>query len=154
MKFAIFTACLLCGAAVMGRAYGTINDRFCPEKLEDALKPLANMVKRPCDLELEKYEKTKRTQGPDRDGLVEYYPVLSIILQFAPRGLPQKSLLEIVIVNLQNLYGIMAEASQATYKGHYEDWVDKVTSKICIACRHVRDLAMSGTTYVDKKTRQ
>ena len=137
-----------------GRAHGTHGDQFEPAELEAALKPLARDKQPPCDFELEQYEKTKRSQGPDRIGLVHYFPLLSVILEFAPRGLPLKSLLRIVWNNLNTDFSIMTTASKEYYKGRVHEWLDMVTDRITIACRHIRDLASSQTRYADAKLTQ
>ena len=135
--------------STVGRSSGTTSDRFDPALLEEALQPLASQKKPVCDFEMQNYSKSTRSQGPDRKGLIEYAPVLSVILRFAPKGLPLKSLLMITISSLHAEYDIMTLASKNMYK-HTAEWVDYAANRLSVACRHVRDLALSETVYVDK----
>ena len=138
-------------ATSSGRSPGTTTDTFVPAELECALKPLANEKVSTVNFELERYEKTRKSQGPDRAGLVYYFPLLSIILDYCPKGLPRTSLLKTVWLNLNKHYDIMTPSSAKTYRGNFEDWADIAVERICVACRHVRDLAASQTTFVDAK---
>ena len=78
-----------------GRKKGTTCDRFEPAALEKDLEHLANLKCPPCDFEMLNYGKTKRSQAADRDGLVEYHPLLAVVLKHAPKGLPTQSLLKL-----------------------------------------------------------
>ena len=131
-----------------GRARGTHSDNFVPAELLEKLRPLANQKKPACDFELERYQKTKRTQAPDRQGLVEYAPLLSPILDLCPRGQPKGILLKIVMAKLNDDFDVMTTLSKNTYKGNHSAWCDNAVEKISVACRHVRELAMSRTEYV------
>ena len=131
-----------------GRKSGTTNDRFDPEALTNALKPLAELKKPACDFEFEQYGKTRRSQGPDRDGLEYYEPLLLIILQFAARALPLKAHLKIVWLQLQDDYLIKSKRHENKTKA---DWVDMCVDRITTACSHLRSLAQSRTVYVSNK---
>ena len=134
-----------------GRSSGTTTDSFVPVELEAALVPLANKKVPDVDFEFERYEKTRKSQGPDRAGLVYYFPLLSILLDYCPKGLPKPSLLKIVWLSLNKTYGIMGEASKKLYRGNYDEWAEKTVEKLAVALRHVRDLAASQTSFVDPK---
>ena len=131
-----------------GRKSGTTNDRFDPEALTDALKPVAMLKKTQCDFEFEEYGKTRRSQGPDRDGLEYYAPLLKILLMFAPRSLPLKALVKIVWLQLEEEYEIKSKRHENKTTA---DWVDTCVDRVCTACSHLRALVQSRTIYVSSK---
>ena len=131
-----------------GRRNGTTNDRFDPEALTDALKPLAMLKKPPCDFEFEQYGKTRRSQGPDREGLEHYLPLLMILLKFATRSLPLKTLLKIVWLQLEENWSIKSKRHEDKNNA---DWVDMCVDRITTACSHLRALAQSRTIFASNK---
>ena len=57
--------------------------------------------------------------------------------------------MKVVVAHLNRDYDIMSESSKVLYKGCHDTWVDKAGDRIGIACRHIRELAMSKTEFVD-----
>jgi hypothetical protein len=130
-----------------GRRHGTTNNRFDPEALTSALKPMAELKKPPCDFEFEVYGKTRRAQAPDREGLEHYAPLLTILVKFATRSLPLKAHLKIVWLQLQNEHQIKSKLHENLSS---TDWVDMCVDRVSIACNHLRALTQSRTIYVSQ----
>jgi hypothetical protein len=124
------------------------NDRFDPEAMTHALKPLAILKKPPCDFEFEEYGKTRRTQGPDRDGLEFYEPVLSKMLKFAARSSPKKALIKIVWLQLEEDHKIKSKRYECKT---IDEWADMCVDRVSTATYHLRNLALSRTIYVTAK---
>ena len=95
-----------------GRKVGSATDRFEPDALYHDLEPLARLKKPPCDFEMERYGKTRKGQGADREGMDFYYPILIIILGRASRSLPMKSILKLTwqeLIRNQDIIGARAK---------------------------------------------
>ena len=133
-----------------GRAQGTSCDRFDPGELEHLLEPHAKLKQPSCDFGFEDYGK-KRSQGPDREGLLKYAVLLELILSLCPRGLPMKSLVMITLSELDRKHNVRTELTKQQKE---QDWLDKTSDRICTAARHVRDLAKSRTTYLHPKLKE
>ena len=90
----------------------TPNDTFDPEEMEKELKQFAKTKQLGWDWEFASYDKRRRGQGPDRDGLVMYFDVLKIVLLFAPFAHPALSLLRMVWGSLHRKYDIMSKEAK------------------------------------------
>ena len=108
------------------------------------------LLEPPCDFGFDQYHK-KRSQGPDRDGLVFYFVYLEIILSLCPKGLPLKSLVMIVLGELDRKHDIRSALTKTLSQS---DFLDKVSDRICVACRHVRDLSKSMTEFLHPKLKE
>ena len=136
-----------------GRAKGTANDVFEPDALIEALKPHARDKECLFDWELGDYGKSRRSQGPDREGLGYYAVLLAVVLLFAPHGYPSSTLLKIVWRELQHKYSIMSKELIQIYGSKLDAWTSLCAEKVRLACRHIVDLKRSQTTYVSSEVR-
>jgi hypothetical protein len=130
----------------------TSNDIFCTEALFEALKVFAMIKKLAWDFEFMEYAKSRRCQGPDREGLEYYFEALEAVLKFAPGGFPSLALLRIIWVQLQDNFDVMADEVKAKYKkSGVNAWATDAGDKIRLMCSHVMDLKRSGSTFLSPK---
>lgn len=121
--------------SVSPRAPRGLNDAFSVSDLVASLSELAK--DRDCceDWQLSTYVKTRRSQGPDKEGLVAHARLLGIILDHAPGGRPGQVALKDAWMALQRRYAI-----QGTDTAHTEVWADKCALKIRLALKHLLDI--------------
>ena len=62
-------------------------DRFDVVKMYECLCEYARVKDLGWDFEMAAYSKTKRSQGPDREGLQHYHVLLGQIVRFSPNGI-------------------------------------------------------------------
>ena len=141
------TAQSLLLACAMMRSPRSGTDKFSVTDMVEALTPLANMKKCPIDWELGRYTKTKRSQGPDRDGLCFYSPLLSQILRFAPGCYPSVVLLREVFLILDNDMGIMSAELRAANKNR-NDWAAESADAVRRALKHLLEIKRSQTPFL------
>ena len=98
-------------------------------------------VRKDCviDRPLSTHVKTRRSQGPDKEGLVEHAALLGIVLDFAPGGRPGAVALRDAWKALHRKYGIKQHAHLCL-----ETWADRCTVKLRLALEHLIDVK-SGT---------
>ena len=119
----------------------TSNDLFYKAALYEALKVFAMLKKLAWDWEFLEYGKSRRSQGPDREGLEYYFEVLQAVLKFAPKGFPSLALLKLVWTQLNEKHNVMAEEVKAKYKQKGIDlWASDACDKLRVMCSHVVDL--------------
>ena len=138
----------------MGRVPGTCGDNFSVDKLVADLQPWANLKKCPFDWELQRYAKSRKSQGPDRAGLHFYAPLLSVVLKHAPHGYPSVVLLKMVWKELEAQHKIMHPELRKNKADRIDVWTSDCVDKICIALKHVVDLKKTNTIYVTKEVQQ
>ena len=68
------------------RKVRVVTKKFDEEKMYEALKPLAQKRHNKFTWDGGLYPKIKRTQGPDKDGLLIHLPVLMPIVEIAQSG--------------------------------------------------------------------
>ena len=130
----------------------TSNDLFCKAALYEALKVFAMLKKLAWDWDFLEYGKSRRSQGPDREGLEYYFEVLQAVLKFAPKGFPSLALLKLVWTQLNEKHNVMAEEVKAKYKQKgIDSWASDACDKLRVMCSHVVDLKKSGTTFLSPK---
>lgn len=113
----------------------------------EALAPFAVLKTPPFDWEVAGYGKTRRSQGPDRDGLEAYEQLLRVILRAAPSGHPSLGRLRSVWMWLHGKYGLMAPDIQS--KGvPLCDWAAQAADTVRLMCKHLLDIKASRTTFL------
>jgi hypothetical protein len=130
----------------------TSNDIFCPVALFEALKVFAMLKKLAWDWEFLNYAKSRRSQGPDREGLEYYFEVLQAVLKFAPGAFPSLALLRLTWAQLHDNFDVMADEVKAKYKkSGVQAWATDAGDKMRIMCSHLVDLKKSGSTFLSPK---
>ena len=108
-----------------------------------ALDDFAALKKPPFpDWEFAQYAKSRRSQGPDREGIALYKPLLAVIVRFAPRGFPGHVALRDVWLHMNRKHGIKEGDEDSAV------WASKCADMVRLACKHLTDLKASGTRYV------
>ena len=131
----------------MAPAQRAVNDRFEVSEMVDALRQFARLKDCPFDWELASYSKTKRSQGPDREGLVFYAPLLREILRFAPGCFPNFSLLREVFIMLDEEYKVMDVGLVSARKPRL-DWASEAADAVRRAMKHLLEIKRSKTTFL------
>ena len=128
------------------------NETFDVTRLASLLEPLARDKSPPCDFELSGYGKTRRSQGPDREGLQFYAPLLMAILTVAPTGYPSLVLLRETWLELQRKFQIMGPGTHV----HRDpsEWATIAADRIRLCLKHVVDLKKSATTFMPSEVRE
>jgi hypothetical protein len=122
------------------------NDVFDISAMVEALRPAALAREPPWpDWQLARYGKVRRSQAPDREGLLQYRSLLDIILGFAPGCYPSHKLLREVWMELDRCHGIKGQACSSLPVG---SWADSAADAIRIAMRHLLEIHRSRTTFV------
>lgn len=123
--------------SVSPRAPRGVNDVFFSvSDLFDSLSVLAKNRDCTVDWQLSTYVKTRRSQGPDKEGLVTHGQLLAIILSHAPGGRPGQVALLDTWMALHRRYGIGPRVNP-------EVWADKCAVKIRLALKHLLDIKAS-----------
>ena len=78
-----------------------------------SLRPLAELKRPGFDWGIAHYQKCRRSQGPGREGLIKYLPVLEPVCRQARRGLPSQGELRSVWRHLDSLHHISAGSVMA-----------------------------------------
>ena len=115
--------------------------------MEEALAAFARRKDCPWDWEMGEYSKTKRSQGPDRDGLVRYAGLLKVVIQFDPYCFPSHVLLREVWSNLDAAWSIKCPLLKASGKSTF-DWSIECADVVRRACKHVVEIKRSKTTFL------
>ena len=120
--------------------------RFDSEALFHALSHHARLKDLKWDFEMSRYNKPKRSQAPDRQGLITYYTLLSTILSYSPSGFPNFTSLKDVILQLNAKYrvrspDVLASKSDAC-------WAEDCANSMRVALKHVVDLKRSRTQFL------
>ena len=123
------------------------NDDFSVTDLIRDLTPHARDKACTWDWECACYSKRRRSQAADREGLEKYAPLLRIILQHAPGGLPSLVRLREVWLHLHKAYGIMADDLAKTSTSP-EVWANECGDLVRLMLSHLKELKSSGTTFV------
>ena len=110
----------------------------------DGLAELAKLRTPGFDWDLRAYGKSRRSQGPDRDGLMYYERLLEQVLRFAPRGFPSHVQLREAWMWLQKEHHVMA----CDVASSIESWADKAAETIRLMLKHLVDIRRSGTPYL------
>ena len=126
------------------KRYRTPNDKFDIGKLINALEPFAASKKFALDWEFEAYNKSRRSQGPDREGLEHYSKLLGTILYIAPHGFPGHQQLKATWEQLQEDYKIMGK----DVKAPIDKWSSQCADKVRLCCKHIVDLKKSDSPYM------
>ena len=122
------------------------NDLIDIEALCRDLAPHAKL-KDPCfDWGILQYGKQRRSQGPDREGLLAYHGLLRVILAHAPGALPGLSALREVWLWLHRQFKIMDPSLIASGKDP-NVWAAEAADTIKLMCKHVWDLKVSASPY-------
>jgi len=125
----------------------TQNDVLDCVELGKHLEPYAKLKTAPWDWEVARYGKTRRSQGPDRQGLEAYDKLLQVILLAAPTGHPPLYRLREVWVWLHKEHNIMASDIQKRGMP-VSDWASQSADNIRLMCKHLLDLRASRTTFL------
>ena len=112
------------------------NDVVCVSDLFASLSVLAKNRDCTVDWALSTYVKTRRSQGPDKQGLVTHVQLLAIVLSHAPGGRPGQVVLHDTWMALHRRYGIGPTVNP-------EVWADKCAVKIRLALKHLLDMIAS-----------
>ena len=128
----------------------TPNDIVDGSELEEALKPFAEKKQLGWDWEFDQYGKSRRSQGPDRDGLEFYLAILVVIFSFAPLGHPPLTILRQVWKNLHNRFDIMSAAAKGRCRRSdpVDQWAHDSADKLRLMTGHVIDLKRSQTAFL------
>jgi hypothetical protein len=125
----------------------TQNDVLDCVELGKHLEPYAKLKTAPWDWEVAGYGKTRRSQGPDRQGLEAYEKLLQVIRLAAPTGHPPLYRLREVWVWLHKEHNIMASDIQKRGMP-VSDWASQSADNIRLMCKHLLDLRASRTTFL------
>lgn len=122
------------------------NDFFNVAELCEKLAVLARLKFPGFDWEMEAYCKSRRGQGPDREGLAQYFQILKAVLEVAPTGLPGHMRLREVWLWLEKEYKVMAPDVRSRGKA-VPIWASECADKVRIMLSHLDDLRDSGSSY-------
>ena len=122
--------------SVSPRAPRGVNDVLSVSDLFASLSVLAKNRDCTVDWQLSTYVKTRRSQGPDKEGLVTHGQLLAIVLSHAPGGRPGQVALQDTWMALHRRYGIGPTVNP-------EVWADKCAVKIRLALKHLLDIKAS-----------
>ena len=133
-------------ATVMARPRSSTT-KFPVADLVETLSVHAQLKHCGFDFELSNYSKTRRSQGPDRAGLLHYHILLQGVLKHAPNGFPNHMILKETWLALNKKYDIMDQHLKLSGMA-LPAWADSCADSVCRACRHVVDLSRSGTDFL------
>ena len=120
------------------------NDAFEVKDICHILSAEAHRKDCSCDWSLKSYTKTRRSQGPDRDGLIKNKNLLAKILEVAPTGRPGLIALKETWLHLHRKYDIM---DKETHLG-VDDWAVECSDRVRLAFKHLLDLRDSGSKWI------
>ena len=84
----------------------TCSTNFDPDDLLQLWKPLAELKDAGFSWMGNDYDKSKRTQGPDREGLQTYAVALEKLMQVVNGGIPRHTPIKLTLAALHDKYGI------------------------------------------------
>ena len=87
------------------------------------------------------YDKCKRTQGPDREGMDKYAGALDKLLQVVGYGLPRHTPIKDTLRASHAKHGIAGEP------GSYH-WADEAAQKLTMMVKHLHNDAKSKRRYI------
>ena len=130
---------------VMSKRPRTPNDAFDVQVLINALTPYAQMKVTPWgDWEMSRYTKARKSQGPDRDGLVRYGVLMTKVLEVCPHGFPLFARLREVFLYLQSKYSIMDPVLVSLGKTT-TSWAEGCAESLRLLLKHCVDLRRQGS---------
>ena len=100
------------------------------------------------DFEFKRYGKHRRSQGPDREGLLFYKDILSVLLRHAPNGRPSLVALRECWLYLQRQYSVRAADDPPTTQLNMFDWANQCSDRARVALKHISDLKESGSSWL------
>ena len=112
---------------------------FDPQALVDAWLPLARLKNCGFDWTGADYQKVRRSQGPDRDGLSKYAGGLSPLADLVPSGFPRHTTMKRVLQMLDSIIPIKPEKACPA-------WADAAADKWCLMLKHLWDESKSPKT--------
>ena len=104
------------------------------------LQGFAVLKEPPFNWSISGYGKNRRSQGPDREGLALYRPLLRIILGLAPAGFPSMVSLRYVWTDLNRSHKLKDNPDISE-----EAWANAAASAIRLMCKHIVDIARSSS---------
>ena len=126
---------------------------FSVSMLCDLLEPYAKLKVAPfADWECSLYAKSRRGQGPDRQGLETYHLLLKCILN-CPSARPSHVRLREAWLYLHKKHSIMHKELQLMSKDPVA-WADEVADRLKVMLRHLLDLVDSTSTFVTPPVRE
>ena len=121
-------------------AYGVVD----ASALYSALEPFATLKNPRFDWSVQGCAKTRRSQGPDHDGLVAYRVLLRTVLEHAPSGFPPLVVLRQVLKELHRKHEIKPPPEPMSL----EAWANRVGDTIRLMTKHLRQVKEGGHSYV------
>jgi len=112
------------------------NDVFDTQALQEALSEWARRKDCPFDWEFSMYSKKRRSQGPDREGILFYKPLVMVVVQFAPTCQPGHVQLRELWLNLLKKYKIMSPELSAQHKD-VDQWASEAGDKLRLMLKHI-----------------
>ena len=103
---------------------------FDPQALVDAWLPLARLKNCGFDWTGADYQKVRRSQGPDRDGLSKYAGGLSPLADLVPSGFPRHTTMKRALKMLDSIIPIKPEKACPA-------WADAAADKWCLMLKHL-----------------
>ena len=122
------------------------NDTVSVASLCDALKAEADKKTLPWDWHISEYNKSRRSQGPDRSGLEFYLPLLCILVALAPRCQPGHICIQESWLWLHKRYRIGDGRSDELQDINV--WADTCAGRVRLMLKHLKDLRHSNTSYL------
>ena len=107
------------------------------------LLQLASLRKPGFDWDLSAYSKTRRSQGPCRDGLQTYKPLLKVLLKFCPHCKPGHVMLRECWKSMVGQYPDIK-----TSKESVSSWASSCADTSRMMLKHVHDVALSGSPFL------
>eukprot|EP00974_Lingulodinium_polyedra_P004143 389123-Lingulodinium_polyedra.AAC.1 len=124
--------------------FRTPNLPFDVAALCDSLAEHARLKDCPYDFELIRYSKTKRSLGPDREGMIFYAPLLKKVLAACPTAFPPLAQLRSVWAYLDRKFSVRSQEHQ------HEDvvlWAEFCANNLRVCLRRMVDLKKSSSEY-------
>ena len=96
----------------------------------------------------------KRGDKGDRDGLVQYFSLLQVVLKHAPACYPALVLLRAVFMLLQSKHSIMSKLHAKQFEKREQMRADMCGHQVRAATKMVLKLAQADSPYVDPKIKE
>ena len=129
------------------------NDHFNPDDMYGDLVVYASKKKEVFDWEMADFD-AKRGDKGDRDGLVQYFSLLQVVLKHAPACYPALVLLRAVFMLLQSNHSIMSKLHAKQFEKKEQMWADMCGHQVRAATKMVLKLAQADSPYVDPKIKE
>ena len=123
------------------------NDKINFSDAKEMLEKLACLKSPGLDWNISRYAKQRRSQGPDRAGLVVYKELLGVLVTFAPACQPGIAQMRDCWLELLKKYQIM---DMDLVKAHKDivTWADECAGKARLMLKHLMALKVSGSKYI------